>query len=161
MKRAIYPGSFDPLTYGHLDIIKRASKLFDELVIGVLNNSAKSSLFSVEERVQIIEKMTADLDNVRVLSFDGLLVDFAKEINAPIVVRGLRAVTDFEYELQLAQVNHVEYSKLETVFLTSSLKYSYLSSTIVKEFAKYGGDLSKFAPPEVIELIKEKYNKEN
>ena len=146
MKRAIYPGSFDPLTLGHLDMIERSAKIVDELVIGVLNNSAKNSLFSLDERVSMIKEMTESMPNVTVASFDGLLVDYMKEINATIIVRGLRAVTDFEYELQIAQTNHVENPEVETIFLTTSLQYSYLSSTIVKEFASYGGDISKFVP---------------
>ena len=157
MKKAIYPGSFDPLTLGHLDIIRRSSAIVDELVVGVLNNSAKNSLFSLEERVSMIKEMTRDLPNVTVASFDGLLVDYMKQIDATIIVRGLRAVTDFEYELQIAQTNHVENPEVETIFLTTSLQYSYLSSTIVKEFASYGGDISKFVPAEFIERIYAKY----
>lgn len=158
MKRAIYPGSFDPLTLGHLDMIKRSAKIVDELVIGVLNNSAKNSLFSLDERVSMIKEMTESMPNVTVSSFDGLLVDYMKEINATIIVRGLRAVTDFEYELQIAQTNHVENPEVETIFLTTSLQYSYLSSTIVKEFASYGGDISKFVPARFIDRIYEKYH---
>ena len=116
MKKAIYPGSFDPLTLGHVDIIKRASSIVDELVVGVLNNSAKNSLFSLDERVSMIEEMTKDLPNVSVTSFDGLLVEHMKQIGATIIVRGLRAVTDFEYELQIAQTNHVESPEVETIF---------------------------------------------
>lgn len=157
MKRAIYPGSFDPPTLGHLDIIDRASKIVDELVVGVLNNSAKNSLFSLEERVSMIKEMTASLPNVKVASFGGLLVDYMDEIDATIIVRGLRAVTDFEYELQIAQTNHVENPKVETIFLTTSLQYSYLSSSIVKEFASYGGDISKFVPKQFIDRIYDKY----
>ena len=158
MKRAIYPGSFDPLTLGHLDMIERSAKIVDELVIGVLNNSAKNSLFSLDERVSMIKEMTESMPNVTVASFDGLLVDYMKEINATIIVRGLRAVTDFEYELQIAQTNHVENTEVETIFLTTSLQYSYLSSTIVKEFASYGGDISKFVPARFIDRIYEKYH---
>ena len=158
MKRAIYPGSFDPLTLGHLDMIKRSAKIVDELVIGVLNNSAKNSLFSLDERVSMIKEMTESMPNVTVASFDGLLVDYMKEINATIIVRGLRAVTDFEYELQIAQTNHVENPEVETIFLTTSLQYSYLSSTIVKEFASYGGDISTFVPARFIDRIYEKYH---
>lgn len=158
MKRAIYPGSFDPLTLGHLDMIERSEKIVDELVIGVLNNSAKNSLFSLDERVSMIKEMTESMPNVTVASFDGLLVDYMKEINATIIVRGLRAVTDFEYELQIAQTNHVENPEVETIFLTTSLQYSYLSSTIVKEFASYGGDISKFVPARFIDRIYEKYH---
>ncbi len=159
MKRAIYPGSFDPITFGHLDIIERSSKIVDELVVGVLNNSAKNSLFSVEERVSMIEEMVADFPNVKVASFNGLLVDFMKKIDATIIIRGLRAVTDFEYEIQIAQSNHVQNPEVETIFLTTNLQYSYLSSTIVKEFASYGGDISKFVPEQFIQRIYSKYNR--
>ena len=158
MKKAIYPGSFDPLTLGHVDIIERSARIVDELVVGVLNNSAKNSLFSLDERVSMIKEMTESMPNVTVASFDGLLVDYMKEINATIIVRGLRAVTDFEYELQIAQTNHVENPEVETIFLTTSLQYSYLSSTIVKEFASYGGDISKFVPARFIDRIYEKYH---
>ena len=158
MKRAIYPGSFDPLTLGHLDMIERSAKIVDELVIGVLNNSAKNSLFSLDERVSMIKEMTESMPNVTVASFDGLLVDYMKEINATIIVRGLRAVTVFEYELEFAQTSHVENPEVEAIFLTTSLQYSYLSSTIVKEFASYGGDISKFVPARFIDRIYEKYH---
>lgn len=158
MKRAIYPGSFDPVTNGHVDIILRSSKIVDRLIVGALNNSAKKSLFSVEERVSMLKELTKDLPNVEVTSFDGLLVDYMREIDASIIVRGLRAVTDFEYELQIAQTNHIENTDIETIFLTTNLQYSYLSSTIVKEFASYGGDISKFVPEQFVDRIYEKYN---
>lgn len=158
MKRAIYPGSFDPVTNGHVDIILRSSKIVDRLIVGVLNNSAKKSLFSVEERVSMLKELTKDLPNVEVTSFDGLLVDYMREIDASIIVRGLRAVTDFEYELQIAQTNHIENTDIETIFLKTNLQYSYLSSTIVKEFASYGGDISKFVPEQFVDRIYEKYN---
>ncbi len=157
MKKAIYPGSFDPVTFGHLDIIKRSTKIFDEIVVAVLNNSQKNSLFSVDERVTMITELVKDYPNVSVVSFEGLTVDFAKKIDANIIIRGLRAVTDFEYELQIAQVNHVENTDLETVFLTTSLNYSYLSSSVVREFASHGGDITKFVPKEIIPRIMEKY----
>lgn len=161
MKRAIYPGSFDPITFGHLDIIKRASKLCDELIIGVLNNKQKNPLFSIDERVNMIKELTENLGNVKVECFEGLLVDFAKKKDAQVIIRGLRAVTDFENEIQLAQSNRVQYPGLETLFMTTSLKYSYLSSTVAKEFASYGGDISLFVPQEIIPLIEAKYkNKE-
>ena len=159
MKKAIYPGSFDPVTFGHMDIITRSAQIVDELVVGVLNNSAKNSLFSLEERVSMIKEMTKELPNVSVTSFDGLLVDHMHEIGANIIVRGLRAVTDYEYEIQIAQTNHVQDPEIETIFLTTSLKYSYLSSTIVKEFASYGGDISKFVPEQFIQRIYSKYDK--
>ena len=158
MKRARDPGSFDPVTNGHVDIILRSSKIVDKLIVGVLNNSAKKSLFSVEERVSMLKELTKDLPNVEVTSFDGLLVDYMREIDASIIVRGLRAVTDFEYELQIAQTNHIENTDIETIFLTTNLQYSYLSSTIVKEFASYGGDISKFVPEQFVDRIYEKYN---
>ena len=157
MRRAIYPGSFDPVTFGHQDIIERSSSLFDELIVGVLNNSTKNSLFSVDERVSMLKELTHEIPNVKVDSFDGLLVDYMKQSGSTIIVRGLRAVTDFEYELQIAQTNHVEYPKVETVFLTTNLKYSYLSSSVVREFAAYGGDISKFVPPQFVERVYEKY----
>ena len=156
MKIAVYPGSFDPATYGHLDVIKRAAVSFDKVIVGVLHNSSKSPLFSVEERVNILEKATRNLPNVIVKPFDGLSVNFARENQAQVIVRGLRAVTDFEYELQMAQTNRVLAPDIDTVFLTTSLEYAYLSSTIMKEVAKFGGDLSKFAPPEIIEAVKAK-----
>lgn len=161
MSKALYPGSFDPITFGHIDIIKRAADMFDELVVVVLNNSQKNSLFSAQNRVSMVQDIIAEcgLKNVTVDTNDGLLVDYAKKSNAHIIIRGLRAITDFEYELQIAQVNHVQYEDLETVFLITSLNYSYLSSTIVKEFASYGGDISKFVPKCIIPLIEAKYKK--
>ena len=158
MKRAVYPGSFDPMTLGHLDIIKRASQMFDELIVAVLNNNQKSPLFSVDERVKMIQDVTTHIQDVEVTSFSGLLVDFAKEKNSHIVVRGLRAVSDFEYELQMAQTNRTMMPDIDTVFLSTELDYSYLSSSIVREVASLGGDISKFLPKEVINLVKNKYN---
>ena len=158
MKTAIYPGSFDPVTLGHIDVIKRASKLFDHLIIGVLNNRAKTPLFSVEERVKMLEEVTKDIQNVEVKSFAGLTVDFAKECNANAVVRGLRAITDFEYELQMSQTNHKLEPNVETMFLTTSIEYSYLSSTTVKEIAAFGGDITQFVPEAVGVRLREKMN---
>ena len=156
MLRAIYPGSFDPVTYGHLDVIKRSSKLVDELIVGVLNNKAKTPLFSVEERVKMLGEVTKDMPNVKIIPFEGLLVDFARKTGARMVIRGLRAITDFEYELQMSQTNHKMEPDVETVFLTTSLEYSYLSSTTVKEVAAFGGDISQFVPPIVMENIEKK-----
>ena len=159
MKRAVYPGSFDPMTYGHLDIIQRAAETFDELTVSVLNNNAKNPLFSVEERVKILEEATKDLPNVKVDSFSGLLIDYAAENNFHISVRGLRAITDFEYELQIAQTNSkLSKGKLDTVFLTARLEYAYLSSSSVKEIASFGGDISECVPDFVAEMIYQKYN---
>ena len=159
MRRAIYPGSFDPATYGHIDMIERSAKIVDELVVAVLRNSAKNPLFSVEERVSMLEEITEHLPNVYIRSFDGLLIDYAREVGASIIVRGLRAVTDFEYELQIAQTNRIVNSQIDTVFLTTSLEYAYLSSSSVKEIASFGGDISECVPDFVAELMKEKYTR--
>jgi pantetheine-phosphate adenylyltransferase len=160
MNAAIYPGSFDPMTLGHLDIIKRASKMFDELTVSVLDNKAKIALFSVEERVNILKEATKDLSNVKVDSFNGLLIDYARQKDIHISVRGLRAITDFEYELQIAQTNRIlSGGDLDTVFLTTSLEYSYLSSSSVKEIAAFGGDVSQCVPEFVAELLYNKYKK--
>ena len=160
MKTGIYPGSFDPITLGHLDIIKRAALVVDKLIIGVLNNSAKKSLFTPEERVAMIQKVTSDIPNVEVENFNGLLVDFADQKQAHIIVRGLRAISDFEYELQIAQTNRKVNSKVDTMFFTTSEEYSYISSSIVKEYAMYGGDVSQFVTPYVETCLKAKI-KEN
>ena len=159
MLRAVYPGSFDPVTFGHLDIITRSAKLVDELIVGVLVNNAKSPLFSVEERVKILEKTVENLPNVKVIPFEGLLVEFVRKMEAQMVVRGLRAITDFEYELQMAQTHHKLEPDLETIFLTTGLEYSYLSSSTVKEVAAFGGDISQFVPDIVIERMQEKMDK--
>ena len=157
MKTAIYPGSFDPVTLGHYDIIERSSKIFDKLIVGVLNNNAKSPLFSVEERVNMLKDVTSHFPNVEVQSFAGLLIDFVRSNDANVIVRGLRAITDFEYELQLAQMNRVIAPEIDTLFLTTNLKYAYLSSSMAKEVAMYGGDISSFLSPEIAEKVREKY----
>ena len=157
MRVAIYPGSFDPVTLGHYDIIERSSKIFDKLIVGVLNNSAKSPLFSVEERVNMLKDVTSHFPNVEVQSFAGLLIDFVRSNDANVIVRGLRAITDFEYELQLAQMNRVIAPEIDTLFLTTNLKYAYLSSSMAKEVAMYGGDISSFLSPEIAEKVREKY----
>ena len=158
MKAAIYPGSFDPVTYGHLDVIKRASQIFDELTVSVLNNKLKTPLFSVEERVKILKEAVKDIPNVKVESFSGVLVDYASSRNIHVVIRGLRAITDFEYELQNAQTNaKLSNGALDTIFLTTSLEYAYLSSSSVKEIASFGGDISMCVPDFVADLVYEKY----
>lgn len=156
MKKAIYPGSFDPVTYGHLDIIERAAKMFDVLIIGVLNNRAKTPLFTADERVTMLKEVTRHIPNVEVSSFDGLLIDFCHRVNGQTIVRGLRAVTDFEYELSLSQTNRVIAPDIDTVFFTTNLKYSYLSSSIVKEIALYDGDISSFVDERVGVAVKQK-----
>ena len=162
MKRAVYPGSFDPVTYGHLDVIRRAAEIFDVLVVSVLNNKEKTPLFSVEERVKILREATKDLPNVQVDSFSGLLIQYAAENDIHVAVRGLRAITDFEFELQMAQTNSkLSEGKLDTVFLTTSLEYAYLSSSSVKEIANFGGDIRQCVPDFVADLIYEKYNQKH
>ena len=156
MLKAIYPGSFDPVTFGHIDIIRRAAALSDRLVVGVLVNQGKDPMFTLDERVDMIRKAIPDLENVEVKPFTGLTVDFARSEGANCIVRGLRAVTDFEYELQLFQTNKKLAPDIETVFLNTNLQYAYLSSSIVKEVASYGGEISEFVPDFVAERIREK-----
>ncbi len=156
MTIAVYPGTFDPMTLGHLDIIQRSSELFDKLVIGVLHNSAKTPLFSVDERVNILKKATSGISNVEVRSFEGLSVEFARECGAKVIVRGLRLITDFEYELQMAQTNRKLAPDVDTTFLYTSIQYSYLSSTTVKEVAGFGGDIRGMVPEFVENEIRKK-----
>lgn len=156
MTRAIYPGSFDPVTFGHLDIIRRSSKIVDELIVGVLNNNLKTPLFSVEERVRMLVESVKDLDNVKIMSFEGLSIDFAKQIDAQILVRGLRAVTDFEYELQMSQTNHKLCEDVDTIFFTTSIEYAYLSSSTVKEIASFGGEIKDFVPEFIVDKVYDK-----
>ncbi len=161
MKIGIYPGTFDPITLGHVDIIIRASKLVDHLVIGVLTNRSKNTLFSPDERVELINRVIKDKDinsRVKVEAFDGLLVDFAKVHNASFIVRGLRAITDFDYELQLAQTNHVMVPDIDTIFFTTRLEYSYLSSSTVREIASFGGEIKQFVPECIVQSVYDKYN---
>lgn len=159
MKSAIYPGSFDPVTFGHLDVIHRAANIFDELTVSVLNNVGKSALFSVEERVKMLEEATKDLPNVKVDSFSGLLINYTKQKNVHVVIRGLRAITDFEYELQIAQTNHkLSGGELDTIFLTTSLEYAYLSSSSVKEIAHFKGDVTLCVPEFVAKELYRKYH---
>ena len=157
MKRAVYPGSFDPVTNGHLDIIRRASHIYDKIIVGVLNNpSKKSPMFTVDERIEMIQGVTDDMPNVEVDSFTGLLVDFAKAKGAEVIVKGLRTVADFEYEFQMALLNKALNPEYETVFLMTDTKYSYISSSMVKELAGFKGDLMGLVPEAIISKIKEK-----
>ncbi|WP_053366089.1 pantetheine-phosphate adenylyltransferase [Bacillus sp. FJAT-27245] len=156
---AVCPGSFDPVTYGHLDIIRRGAKVFDEVYVVVLNNSSKNPLFSVEERISLLGEVTKDLKNVKVDSFQGLLVDYAKSVNAGAIIRGLRAVSDFEYEMQITSMNRVLNENIETFFIMTNNQYSFLSSSIVKEVAKYGGKISELVPSAVESALHKKFNR--
>jgi len=158
MIKAIYPGSFDPVTYGHLDIIRRASKVVDELIIGVLVNKTKKPLFTMDERLELLRETTKEFSNVRVETFEGLTIDFARKNDAKLIIRGLRAVTDFESEMQIAQTNHSIEPEVDTMFFTTSLEYAFLSSTIAKEVAYYGSDVSKLVPPVVAEAFRNKFD---
>ena len=157
MRIAVYPGSFDPITNGHLDIIERASKIFDKVVVGVLNNKNKKPKFTSEERVMLIKKVTEHFPNVETASFDGLLVDFAREHSASVIIKGLRTVNDFEYEFQMALLNKTLDNDCETMFMMTNSKYSYISSSMVNELAGYNGDLAGLVPTDIIHYIKEKY----
>ena len=157
MRRAIYPGSFDPITAGHLDVIHRAARLFDEVIVAVAHNDQKKSMFTAEERMDLIRENTASVGNIRVASFDGLLVEFARRENAAAVVRGLRAVSDFEFEFQMALMNRKLEPAIETIFLTPREEYTYLSSRIVKEIARLGGNVEAFVPPSVARALREKF----
>lgn len=156
-RTAVCPGSFDPITYGHLDIIERTSKVFDTVYVSVLKNSSKQGLFTPEERVKLIEQVTKDLPNVEVREFNGLLIDFCREVGAKSIVRGLRAVSDFEYEMQLTSMNRKLDSDIETIYMMTNNNYSFISSSIVKEVAKYGGKTEDVVPPLVEEALKEKF----
>jgi pantetheine-phosphate adenylyltransferase len=153
-RRAVCPGSFDPVTNGHLDIIGRAANLYDEVVVAVLVNQSKSSLFSLDERIDLLRAVTARYGNVRIDSFRGLLVDYCRRHDIPVIVKGLRAVSDFDYELQMAQMNR-GLAGIDTLFMPTNPEYSFLASSLVKEIARWGGDVSALVPPEVLVLLKE------
>ena len=155
MRRAVCPGSFDPITNGHLDIIERASHIYDEVVVAILVNPAKTGLFDVDERIETIREVVEQYGNVRVDSFTGLLVDYCKAHDIPVIVKGLRAVSDFDYELQMAQMNH-RLAGVETLFMTTNPLYSFLSSSLVKEVAMYGGDVSALVPDPVVRRLTER-----
>ena len=159
MRRAVCPGSFDPVTLGHLDIVGRASAIYDEVTVAVLVNKKKSSLFSVAERIEMLREATAQYGNVVVDSFHGLLVDWCREHSVPVIVKGLRAISDFDYELQMAQMNH-GLAQVETLFMTTNPLYSFLSSSLVKEVATYGGDVSHLVPQEVHERLVERLSQQ-
>ena len=161
MRTVVYPGSFDPCTNGHLDIIERASHLFDKVIVAVLVNSAKQPLFSVSERMALLETATKDLTNVEIRSFSGLLIDFVKETKADMIIRGIRAVSDFEYEFQMALTNKALLPNLETLFLHTSKEFMFLSSSIVKEVARYGGKLEGLVPASIIPAIRAKFQTDN
>jgi len=157
MNIAVCPGSFDPVTNGHLDIIQRGSKIFDQVIVSVLVNGSKKPLFSIEERVALLKEVTKGLPNVQVESFQGLLIDYMKSKNAKSIIKGLRAVSDFEYEMQMASINRLIEDEIETFFMMTNNQYSYLSSSIVKEIAKYKADVSAIVPPAVEEALKKKF----
>ena len=157
-KVAVVPGSFDPITNGHLDIIKRAADVFDVVYVAVLNNSSKNPLFDIDERIALIQEVTKDLPNTRVESSSGLLIDYAKTKNAKAIVRGLRAVSDFEYEMQITSMNRVLDENIETFFIMTKNQYSFLSSSIVKEVAKYGGNIKELVPSVVEKALANKFN---
>lgn len=158
MPKVIYPGTFDPITNGHVDLVQRATKMFDEVIIAVANSSKKNPLFSLDERIQLAEQSTAHLGNVRVMGFDILLADFARSQGATVLLRGLRAVSDFEYEFQLADMNRRLAPEIESVFLTPSNDLSYISSSLIREIASLDGDVSEFVPPLVSDALKKKFN---
>lgn len=159
MRKAVYPGSFDPVTFGHLDIIERASRVVNEVIVAVLVNSSKKPLFTIEERVSMLGQATKQFPNVRIETFQGLTVDFARSVGANVMVRGLRAVSDFESEMQIAQTNHSLNPEIDTVFFTTSLEYAFLSSTIVREVASYGSDVSNMVPDVVAEKLRERFKR--
>ena len=161
MRRAIYPGSFDPVTNGHLDVIDRARKLFDEVIVAVAHNDQKNPLFTLDERLEFLRQTVGEMENVKIAPLDGLLVDFAIAKNATAVVRGLRAVSDFEFEFQMALMNRKLEASIETIFLMPKEEYTYLSSRIVKEIARLGGDISQFVPADVASALKKKSTDEN
>lgn len=157
MNIGIYPGSFDPVTNGHIDIIKRSAKLVDTLIVAILQNTNKNSLFTVEERITLLKDSCSDIDNLQIEFFSGLLIDFAREKKANLIIRGLRALTDFEYEFQMAQMNKHLNVDIETIFLVTNVKYSFLSSSAIKEVAKFGGSVCDFVPPIVADATAKKY----
>lgn len=157
-KTAVYPGTFDPITDGHTDLIHRAARMFDHVIVAIAHNPEKSPLFSVQERIDLANHVLVGIEGIEIIAFSGLLIDFARDSNAGVVLRGLRAVSDFEYEFQLASMNRKLDSEIETVFLTPSENYTFVSASLVKEIARYGGDVSKFVHPKVYSALLNKYS---
>ncbi len=157
MEKAVYPGTFDPVTYGHLDVIKRGSKIFDELIVAVGHNPLKSPIFTTKERMNMLSKNTREIQNTRVDSFEGMLTDYMKEVQANVILRGIRTVSDFEHEFQRALTNRVLKADIETVFIMTSQEYSFLNSSLIKEAVSLGGDISKFVPSDVEKLLRQKF----
>ena len=157
MRRAVYPGTFDPVTYGHLDVIKHGSKIFDELIVAVGHNQLKDPLFTINERMDMISKNTKNISNIKVDSFEGMLTDYMKEMQTNVILRGIRTVSDFEYEFQRALTNRVLKTDIETVFIMTSQEYSFLNSSLIKEAVSLGGDISKFVPSDVEKLLQQKF----
>ncbi len=158
---AVYPGTFDPITLGHFDIVSRASPLFDSVIMAIAESTSKNTVFSIAERVELARKVVADLPNIEVQKFDGLMVDFARKCKASVVLRGLRAVSDFEYEFQLAGMNRKLMSEVDTIFMPTSEKYTYISSSLVREIASYGGNVSDFVDPQVASALSKRFVKAN
>lgn len=156
MNKAVYPGSFDPTTNGHMDIIFRASRIVDKLIVGVLQNPSKTPLFSIDERVNHLKMLTQNINNIEIISFSGLLIDFVQSVNAKVVIRGLRAVTDFEYEFQMALTNRILVPEVETLFISTSTQFLFLSSSVVKEIAMFGGNVEAMVPAQIKEALKDK-----
>jgi pantetheine-phosphate adenylyltransferase len=159
MRRAVYPGSFDPVTNGHLDVIERASRLYDEVIVAVAHNESKTGLFSFEERMALLQEVVAHHPNVRITQFSGLLVDYARQVQAQVIIRGLRAVSDFEYEFQMALMNRKLEGGVETMFLMPKEEYTYLSSRLVKEIARLGGNIDVFVPDSIARALREKFSR--
>ena len=156
MNTAVYPGSFDPITNGHLDIIRRSAEVFDKVIVGVINNSNKTPSFTLEQRADMVRKVTSDMKNVEVGTFSGLLVDFMKQVNAAVIIKGLRTVADFEYEFQMALLNKTLDPEVETMFMMTNSKYSYISSSMVKEVARWHGSLDEMLPDDIIDIVEAK-----
>ena len=157
MRKAVYPGTFDPITYGHLDVIKRGSKIFDELIVAVGHNPLKDPLFTINERMDMLSKNTVEIQNTKVDCFEGMLTDYMKEMQTNVILRGIRTVSDFEYEFQRALTNRVLKADIETVFIMTSQEYSFLNSSLIKEAVSLGGDISTFVPPDVEKLLQQKF----